>query len=352
LNKKLFNYDNERLEKRINNLLNSNSFYFSLTILSLLFSYYISLNIGSYFVGFIISFWIYYKNNNANLLFIIFTIFIIFLYYFTGIIYCEGGDSDINTSTTENSNTNTVDNTKNDSTKAIILESKDHYHINKNDFNKGVEFISKNIQTGIESAVPNLGAASAAGAAATAVIKNSNLPVLPKLALTGISAAVVGASTKIGIVTADSLLNNKARNESINSEIISDTGDEIQSPVNDFIHSVLEKGDMLTPLEELLRCQLGLNVIMLVKIFILIAILYNKLFINSGFSIFNKYFKLGDRFRSLSSKMSNFNNRFFYILFIIISLALIFDIFLSIYITGELNTNLQEYIDVYNHMKK
>lgn len=58
MNKKVFYYDNGALEKRINNLLN---------------------------------------NNNANLIFITITIFIIFLYYFTGIIYCEGGDTEVNT---------------------------------------------------------------------------------------------------------------------------------------------------------------------------------------------------------------------------------------------------------------
>ena len=339
-------------DKIINYLLNNNYFYFILTIISLLFSIFINLNIGSYFVGFIISFWIYYKNNNSNLLGIIITIsFIVIYYYLTGIIYCEGGDSDINTPSGDNTNTSSGD-----STRAVILESKDHYHITKEDFNKGVEFISQNIRSGIESVIPNLGAASAAGAAATAVINKSNLPTLPKLALTGITAAVVGAGTKIGIAAGDSLLDNKARNESVTPSIenISNTGDEIQSPVNDFIHSVLEKGDMLTPLEELLKCQLGLNVLMLVEIFILIMILYNKLFINSSFSIFNKYLypKLGDRFKSLSNKMNSFNDKFFYIIFIINCLCLIFAIFLSFIIIGSLNTNLQEYIDVYNQIKK
>ena len=339
-------------DKIINYLLNNNYFYFILTIISLLFSIFISLNIGSYFVGFIVSFWIYYKNNNSNLLGIIITIsFIVIYYYLTGIIYCEGGDSDINTPSGDNTNTSSGD-----STRAVILESKDHYHITKEDFNKGVEFISHNIRSGIESVIPNLGAASAAGAAATAVINKSNLPTLPKLALTGITAAVVGASTKIGIAAGDSLLDNKARNESVTPSIenISNTGDEIQSPVNVFIHSVLEKGDMLTPLEELLKCQLGLNVLMLVEIFILIMIIYNKLFINSSFSIFNKYLypKLGDRFKSLFNKMNSFNDKFFYIIFIINCLCLIFAIFLSFIIIGSLNTNLQDYIDVYNQIKK
>src|SRR6267143_168494 len=59
MNKKLFNYDNKALEKIINYLLN---------------------------------------NNFSNLLGIIITIsFIVIYYYLTGIIYCEGGDSEVNT---------------------------------------------------------------------------------------------------------------------------------------------------------------------------------------------------------------------------------------------------------------
>jgi len=82
VNKKFFNYDNEALEKRMNYLLNNNNFYFILTILSLLFSYYINLTIGYYLIGFIVSFWFNYKNKNANLILIIITIFFIYLYYF------------------------------------------------------------------------------------------------------------------------------------------------------------------------------------------------------------------------------------------------------------------------------
>jgi len=352
LNKKLFNYDNERLEKIITKLLNSNYFYFSLTIISLLFSYYISLNVGSFFVSFFISLWIIYKNNNTNLLIIIITISIlVLLYYYTGTIYCEGGDTpsgDVNIPSGDNSTTTSGDNSKNETSKPVILESEDHYHITKEVFNKGVELINQSIITGIEAMAPNLGAGTAAAGAVSAVIKNSNLPTLPKLALTGVTAAVAAGGTRIGLVGADALLRINTSKES--SEIVSDTVDETKSPVNDFIHSVLENGDIISPLEELLRCQLGLNVLMLFEIFILIAILYNKLFINSGFSIIRKYFKLSDK--SLSNKMNSFNDKFFYIIFIINCSCLIFAIFFSFIIIGDLNTNLEIYVDNYNNMKK
>src|SRR6266436_2254788 len=314
-------------DKIINNLLNNNYFYFILSIISLLFSI------------------------------IIITISILFLiYYFTGIIYCEGGDTDVTTPSGDGDNTTipSEDEVKNKSenTKAIILESKEHYHISKEAFDKGVDLFNQSITTVIQSIAPHLGAGTAAAGAVAAVIKNSNLPILPKLALTGATAAIAAGGTRIGLVGADALLRSNASKESI--EIVPDTLNEPQSPVNDFIHSVLEKGDMLTPLEELLKCQLGLNVLMLVEIFILIMIIYNKLFINSSFSIFNKYLypKLGDRFKSFSHKINSFNDRFFYIIFIINCLFLIFAILFSFIIIGSLNTNLQDYIDVYNQIKK
>jgi len=349
-------------DKTINYLLNNNYFYFTLTIISLLFSYYISLNMGSFFVSLFISLWIIYKNNKANLLRIIIIISIlVLLYYYTGTVYCEGGDTDVNTIFGDNSNSPSGDNTNSlsgdntntssgDSTKSVILESKDHYHITKEDFNKGVELINQSIITGIEAMAPNLGAGTAAAGAIAAVLKNSNLPTLPKLALTGATAAVAAGGTRIGLVGADALLRINTSKES--SEIVSDTGNETQSPVNDFIHSVLENGDMLSPLEELLRCQLGLNVLMLVEIFILIMILYNKLFINSGFNIINKYLKFGDKFETFSNKMNSFNDKFFYIIFIINCSCLIFAILCSFIIIGDLNTNLEIYVDNYNNIKK
>jgi len=353
--KKYFHNANFFKEKNINNLLNSNYFYFTLTIISLIFSIFINSNIGSFLVSFFISLWIILKNNNTKLLRIIILIStIVLLYYFTGIIYCEGDDTDISNTSGDNNETN-IDN----NAKPVILESKDYYHINKEDFNKGVSMINQGIKTGFESVIPNLGPGTAAAGAAGSIIKNSNLPTLPKLALAGLGAAIVGGSTKIGLVTADALVKSVSSKET--SEKVSDTGNETQSPVNDFIHSVLEKGDMLTPLEELLRCQLGLNVLILLGIFILIMILYNKLFINNGFNLFSKLFNMSfwptyikvrvENIKSLSNKVNSFNDKFFYILFIIISLTLIFDILLNIYIISELNTNLQVYIDDYNQIK-
>src|SRR6266446_5206316 len=235
----------------------------------LLFLIFISLNIGSFFVSFFISLWIIFKNNNYNLIRIIITISILFLiYYFTGIIYCEGGDTDVTTPSGDGDNTTipSEDEVKNKSenTKAIIIERKEHYHISKEAFDKGVDLFNQSITTVIQSIAPHLGAGTAAAGAVAAVIKNSNLPILPKLALTGATAAIAAGGTRIGLVGADALLRSNASKESI--EIVPDTLNEPQSPVNDFIHSVLEKGDMLTPLEELLKCQLGLNVLMLVEI--------------------------------------------------------------------------------------
>lgn len=68
-------------------------------------------------------------------------------------------------------------------------------------------------EVGIEKAVANVGAATAGGAAASTVLK-SNLPVGPKLALSGASAAVVGASTKAGVSIGENVLTRSSGNPS------------------------------------------------------------------------------------------------------------------------------------------
>lgn len=53
-----------------------------------------------------------------------------------------------------------------------------------------------------------------------------------------------------------------------------------------------------------------------------------------------------------SKNTSNvFSDRFILIIFIIISLTLIFNILFSIYINTELITNLDKFISVHNHFK-
>jgi hypothetical protein len=140
-----------------------------------------------------------------------------------------------------------------------------------------------------------------------------------------------------------------------NCKITDNSEDQIPSPTNDFISSFLDNSEISSPLEELLKCQLGLNVLMLIEIFILIISLINILYINKSFNILNKldkYLNITNKFSYFINKTKNFNHNFFIVIIIIISISLIFNIFISIYISSELSINLQDYVDVHNYIKK
>lgn len=137
-----------------------------------------------------------------NLITTIFILLIAFIfgYYFNlnDFIYCEGEDLN-------GSNTAESDN-------KIKLDSADYYHIKKEYVNMGIDttngFISKGLELGIEKLAPNIGAGTAAPTIAATVLKSS-LPPLQKLALAGTSAAIVGASTKIGLHIGETIIKKK-----------------------------------------------------------------------------------------------------------------------------------------------
>jgi hypothetical protein len=273
----------------------------------------------------------------------------IFGYYFNfyDYIYCDGEDDIVS-----NIQSNTDTNNK------IILDSDKYYHIRKDSIDTGVNktfnIISKGLELGIEKLMPNLAGATAAASAAGTILK-SNLPPVQKLALAGASAAIVGASTKIGLAVGEIIIKNSERLNTSGEALKKVDPDKLPSPTDTFIPSVLDKCELITPLEELLKYQLIINILILFLIIIFIVLLFNKLFISSNILIsfiknnFNKDIVL--KFDFYRIKIEKFNNSFFIILFSINSFVLIFNILLSIFISSELIFNLESYIIVHNDIK-
>jgi len=111
---------------------------------------------------------------------IIITIIILLFFNFINVdhfIYCEG-DDEITSDTNNKNQTN------------IVIESDNYYHIKKDSVNvdKGMDIINQTLNKNLDKLVSNVGAATAAGGAASTVLK-SNLPPIQKLALAGASAA-------------------------------------------------------------------------------------------------------------------------------------------------------------------
>jgi hypothetical protein len=258
------------------------------------------------------------------------------------LIYCEGDDEI--TPETNNDNKNQ---------KNIVVESDNFYHIRKDsvDVSKGMDIISKTLDSNFDKLVSNVGAATAAGTAASAVLK-SNLPPAQKLALAGASAAVVGASTKIGIAVGEAIVKNNSLNSSIDSKTLNQ---ETPSPDTSFISSVLEKSELISPLEELLRNQFILNILILFLIIIFLVLLFNKLFINNNLinnfirNNLNKNIIL--KIDYYKAKLEKFNESYFLILFSINTITLIFNLVLCLIINYELTFNLDSYILVHNTIK-
>ena len=219
----------------------------------------------------------------------------------------------------------------------------------KDSVNKAVELVSKGRETSVEKTVAILGAATAAGAAASTVLKTS-LPVGPKLALAGASAMVVGVSTKIGIAIGEAVLKSK-ENHTTNALNKMDPY-KLQSPTDYFVPSLLDTPELVSPLEELIRYQFILNLLIFFSIVILIALLFNKMFLSNNIFVsfltrfFNKDIVL--KFNTYRIKIDNFNNNFFFLLFGINSITLLFNIFLSLVISWELSFNLDYYIITHN----
>ena len=278
-------------------------------------------------------------------------------------IYCDGVDASDSLSNqptkmdspgnSSNLSSNNLDMHSKSNSSKIELDKDKYYHIRKDSVDKGVDILSKGLEVGIEKVKANVGAASAAGTAAATVLK-SNLPVLPKLALAGASAVVVGASTKIGIAVGGAILTRNSANTSTGSFPIT-YPDRLPSPTEFFVPSILEAPEVLSPLEELIRYQFILNFLILFSAFILLTLMFNKLFLSNNIfvSFITRFFNkdLVFKFDSYRIKIDKFNNSFFFLLFGIITLTLLFNIFLSIVISCELTFELDYYLAAHNGIK-
>lgn len=165
----------------------------------------------------------------------------------------------------------------------IELDKEKYYHVRKDFVDKVVELVDKGVERAVEKAVANLGVAAAAGGAASTVLK-SKLPIVPKIAAAGVTAVVVGASTKLGIGIGEAVLNKSRENPS--TDVLNKIDpDKVPSPSDFLMSSVLETPELVSPLEELIRYQFILNFLILFSVLILIFILFNKLFLSNNYFI-------------------------------------------------------------------
>lgn len=224
--------------------------------------------------------------------------------------------------------------------------------------NTVVEVGKEAIKTGAAS----LGAATAGGATAAAFIsKTSGLPMPVRIGGAAVSAGAVALSTKLGIdigraaAKKDVVLNMIKESPHVNTN-----PERIPSPDINIIHNMTEIGDLQSPLEELLRSQLKIGILLcFIIIFILFLIVYYYIsskniqllikYIPNSWLKFLDFYYSKTKFFSIST---DFNKKFIILLLIINSFVLIFLLVLNIYVSAELTVNLDQYISVQNYTYK
>ena len=361
----------------------NNLWIFIGSLLILIISYCMFESYISFIIAFYISFLVsLFVNNNYKyselfiirllrnqifavnfLKFIIFLIvFLYILYYFDLItqIFADGGDI-VDGS---NSNINKTNNSSNNSNKDDVIVT------SKVVVDKTAEVVTNVITDSlgkmIEGVTTAAGAGSAAGVVGAKIVSSMGKTPLGKRIVAGVTAATLTAGGVSGAIkTVNSLAMNKylhsatASHTQGNIDSVANTSTKTRSnsPIEDFIHSVLESNEIISPLENLLDCQIYFGALMLISISGIIMILclwmYNKYNIilikyiigtNLGNKIMGKFVNL--------NFIKNMNDRFLLSFLFIYIMVLIFCLLFQIYIAVELRVNLVEYIEVYNIIKK
>jgi len=136
------------------------------------------------------------------------------------------------------------------------------------------ENISKAIDTGLSKIAAGAGIGAAAGAVGAAVVK-SNLPLGPKIGMLAACSAVTAASVKVGMDIGTAITEKRVRTE---QELIKIDLDRAPSPVEGFISSLMDTGDISSPLQDLLNAQVKISILLFVSILLAIIIVIYKIF--------------------------------------------------------------------------
>jgi len=214
------------------------------------------------------------------------------------------------------------------------------------------------ILEGVNTIAPNFGVGAAASAAAVGVFKaTSGVPLGQRMILLRATTTVIAIGSKVGLDLGTSISRNMDLTDAIkNSKHGNVDPDKIPSPDGDEIRCPLEQGDMLSPLEEILRSQLTLNILILILVIIFLILIFNRYVLKFNLNMITKFNDryVADKYKYLiinyTSKGLDFNSKFIFIMFIINTIFILLLLLLNIYISLELSNNTENYVQVYNHL--
>ena len=337
------------------------SFYFTLVILQMVnnnykFSDYFIIRISQKFVIYII----------IGIIVLYISIIIMDKIDLIGDIYCQGDDilSNIDNSNISNTSNNTNDTNKDSITlkkDEVVITSKEALNeIANNIANVGKDLIKETFPGIVEGLATAAGAGSAAAATVNQIFNNTaGQPILRRTVMAATGAAFVGGAVSTSLRTSAAMSRQQSitKLENISPSLPRAELDCVAppSPKEEFIHSVIEPSELMSPLVELINCQFIFSSIMVLSIIMMVFICISW-YINKYNISFLKQI-LGDKlggflkFTKYTRNMSNFNNKFYISLLIINILVLIFCILMQLYISNELVMNIDDYIAVHNYIK-
>lgn len=302
---------------------------------------------------------VYYFILTIGLMIIILFITMLLAYFdLLGYIYADGISEDI----ANNSNTQLPTNENNNNSNANTSSSKSYSGIiDKELADKTIaaatQIITQLLTDTIGKVVPNLGAAAAGGAVGAAALKASQGSAPMVRGGAALAGSVIGSiGAKTGILVVDSLVRDQKILDELNNGIVasekipSHTAVTVDSP---FINSPRE---LTSPLEDILYYQFTLNVLILILIISFLIII-----LNTNVFKFNKEFisflvekilpiKGKEWFKIFIDKSTINNDRVLKLIFIVISINLIYLIILNIFISYHLFINTESFIEVHNHI--
>lgn len=227
--------------------------------------------------------------------------------------------------------------------------------MNKETVHKIIDTAGDVIKHAVEKALPSLGAASAGATVAATIIKTSTMNAGPRAAL----AVTAGTAMAGGVAAALHGANAYAKNAIASSELVDSTVESrAPSPVDsNFINS---PNDITSPLQDLLLSIFSINIVVFILFIILLLLFLNKIIFNYNInfisSFITKYCSTETKQRIdkifNKNKSISFNEKFFKLTFIIISISIIFFLIINIFFSFELLTKIEDYVIVYNEIHK
>ena len=274
--------------------------------------------------------------------------------YFNG-IYCEPTDGESNNNVNSNK-----DNKITSENKDVKGKEADSYNITANVGKGMIKEAVEGAVEGISNVIPTAVGGMVGGSLGVAVINASkSLPPLQK-AIIGVVTAAAGAfsvSTATGLAKELVKTVSNSKEDAKPLSVSSVSNNKLISGDNgkdDFIASVLENGDELSPLQRILNYEIILGILILVHMGLVILIWLHKLYVSSVLTILSKFFsqKTVTKYAKFKEKIEKIGSSYLIILIIINVMFILFDLCIIIYANVELSNNIDAYIDLHLKMNK